>query len=143
MSKVLYLNEARQHTLSAGPKNLIRLTPGRNVVEDDDYEAVIKCKTKDGDGKELPNRLQELIDDGIVKVVGESVNIKNMAVPEALEIVELETSEEGLLDLLDQENTGKKTRKTIVKAIEAKMDAIDKANKAPTGSTEEGSGDKK
>lgn len=122
MSQVLYLDEARQHTLSAGPKNMIRLVPGRNVVEDEDFEAVMSAGTK-----EAPSRLKSMIDDGLIRVVGESVNIANVSAKEALDIIELEVSTSGLQDLLDQENSAKKTRKTLVKAIEDRIEAIKNA----------------
>lgn len=122
MSKVLYYNEARQHTLSAGPKNLIRLVPGRNVIDDKDYEAVLGCGTR-----AKPSRLSIMIEEGIVKVAGDSVDITKLNVNKALELVEMEATEEGLKDLLLQENSSNKTRKTVVKAIDQRMDEIENA----------------
>lgn len=119
MSKVLHLNEARQHTLSAGPKHLLRLVPGRNVVDDELFEAVLA-----GGKKEKVSRLQEMIDAGIVKVHGESLDITKMKAEEAIDVVELETTVEGLEDLLTQEESNKKPRKSVVEAIEAKLDSI-------------------
>lgn len=123
MSQVLYLDEARQHTLSAGPTNMIRLVPGRNVVDDDDFEAVMDSGTD-----ESPSRLKIMIEEGIIKVAGNSVDITKKNVKDALELIEMEATEEGLKDLLVQETSSKKTRKTIVKAINERMDSIENAS---------------
>lgn len=121
MSKILYLDEARQHTLSAGPKHLLRLVPGRNVVEDETFEAVLNSKAKG----EKTSRLEDMIDRGIITVAGETVDISKMKVPEALDLIELETTVEGMTDLLDQENGRKDPRKTVVSAIEAAIEEIE------------------
>jgi hypothetical protein len=121
MSKILYLDEARQHTLSAGPKHLMRLVPGRNVVDDEVYDAVLNSMAKG----EKTSRLQDMIDSGVIKVAGETVDISKMKMPEALYTIELETTVEGLDDLLEQEQGRKDPRKTIVSAIESAIDAID------------------
>ena len=135
MSKVLYLDEARQHTLSAGPTNMIRLTPGRNVIEDDDYEAVLNCRSKNNPKEK--SRLEEMIDAGTIRVIGDAVDISKMNARDAFELVELEATEEGLLDLHDQESGGK-ARSTVLKAIEGRMDAIDKANKTTAKDDDKG-----
>ena len=124
MSKILYLDEARQHTLSAGPTHLMRLVPGRNVVEDDVFDAVLNSPGKGPDGKNGQSMLQTMIDNGTVKVAGETVDISKMKVPEALDLIELEATEDGLNDLLSQENSQAKPRKTIVEAIEGQLDRI-------------------
>lgn len=122
MSKILYLDEARQHTLSAGPNHLLRLLPGRNVVDDDLFDAVLNTVGKKEKG---PTQLQQMIDKGTVKVTGETVDITKMNANKALEIIELETEVEGLEDLLTQESGKKKPRKTIVEAIEGKIELIE------------------
>lgn len=125
MSKILYLDEARSHTLSAGPSHLLRLNPGRNVVEDEVFEEVLKARGKDKKGKPNPSSaLEDLIEEGKVKVVGETLDITTMTVNEALDFVEKEATEEGLLDLMEQESGKKKPRKQVVKAIEGLLDQI-------------------
>lgn len=131
MSKVLYLDEVRSHTLSAGPKHLMRLVPGRNVIEDEVFDAVLNAVSKDTKGKETPNRLQEMMDKGTIRVVGESVDITKMKAVDAMELIELEATEDGLTDLLEQESSKPKPRKTIVEAIEGKLESIEKAGKEP------------
>lgn len=120
MSKILYLDEARQHTLSAGPKHLLRLVPGRNVVDDEIFDEVLNSRAKD----EKTSRLEDMIEKGTIKVAGETVDISKMLVPDALGTIELETTIEGLDDLLDQENGRKDPRKTVVSAIEQAIDGI-------------------
>lgn len=123
--KILYLDEARQHTLSAGPQQLLRLVPGRNVVDEDLFEAVLNSGVEDKDtGEMLPSMLQDMIDEGKVVVKGEKVNIGKMNVKNSLETIELEATEDGLEDLLVQETAKKDPRKTVVKAIEDRLDAI-------------------
>ncbi len=124
MSKILYLDEARQHTLSAGSEHLMRLVPGRNVVDDGVFNAVLNDVGKDANGKRGISRLQNMIDDGTIKVAGETVDISKMKVSEALNLVELETTEVGLNDLIDQENASVKPRKTVVEALAAKLESI-------------------
>ncbi len=135
MSKVIYLDEARQHTLSAGATNMIRLTPGRNVIDDDDYEAVLNSRDKSKPNAK--SRLEEMIDAGTIRVVGDTIDIRKMTAKDALELVELEVTEDGLMDLHDQESNGK-SRPTILKAIESKMDSIDEASKAAAEGDNEG-----
>jgi len=122
MSKILYLDEARQHTLSAGPEHLLRLVPGRNVVEDETFEAVLGSRARD----EKTSRLEDMIEKGIITVAGDTVDISKMKVPEALNTIELETTAEGLYDLLQQEEDRKDTRKTVVEAITAAIESIEK-----------------
>ena len=101
---------------------MIRLIPGRNVVEDEDFDAVINAGSKDN-----PCRLQQMIDSGKIRVMGETVDITTMKVNDANDLVELESTEEGLLDLYEQESSSKKPRKTVIESIETKMDSIKKA----------------
>ncbi len=126
MSKVLHLNEARQHTLSAGPKHLLRLVPGRNVVEDDIYDAVLK-----GGKKEEKTQLASMIEDGVVVVHGDTLNITKMKIKEAISIVEMEADIDGLEDLMAQEDSLDKPRKKVVDAINVKIDAILAAEATP------------
>lgn len=121
MKKILYLDEARQHTLSAGPKHLMRLTPGRNEVEEDVFDAVMGVKD---------SRLEDMIKKGTIKVLGDTVDISKMNVKKALEIVELETTVDGLGDLRAQEDSRKDSRKTILEAIDARIEIIEAANDA-------------
>lgn len=119
MSKVLYLDEERQHTLSAGAKQLMRLIPGRNVVDDDLFDAVLNSGI---DGK--PSQLKVMIDERKIVVKADTVDISKKKVPEAIELAELEVTEEGLQDLLSQENTRKDPRKTVMNAINDRLEAI-------------------
>lgn len=119
MSKVLYLDEKRQHTLSAGAKQLMRLIPGRNVVDDDLFDAVLNSGI---DGQ--PSQLEVMIDERKIIVKADTIDISKKKVPEAIELVELETTEEGLQDLLSQENTRKDPRKTVMNAINDRLEAI-------------------
>jgi len=127
MSKILHLNEARQHTLSAGPKHLLRLVPGRNIVDDKIFDAVFN-----GGEKEKTTRLQSMIEDGTVVVHGETLDITKMKIKDAVALVEMETTIDGLEDLMGQEDAQKEPRKKVVKAIEIKIDAMLAAEAAPT-----------
>ncbi len=126
MSKILHLNEARQHTLSAGPKHLLRLVPGRNIVDDKIFDAVFN-----GSEKEKTTRLQSMIEDGTVVVHGETLDITKMKIKHEVALVEMETTIDGLEDLMGQEDAQKEPRKKVVKAIEIKIDAMLAAEAAP------------
>lgn len=137
MSKILYLDEARQHTLSAGPTHLLRLLPGRNVVNEELYETVLNSGSK-----EKPSRLQEMIETGTVVVHGESLDITKMKVKKIIDIIELETTVEALEDLLTQEIEQKKPRQSVVDAIETKIDVITQAEAAAKEKREKEGGEK-
>lgn len=115
MTVIVYLNEARQHTFSAGPKHLMRLNPGSNIVDENDLKQCMKHSES----------LKSMVENDVVVVHGNEVDPRKMKVPEVLQLVDMETTVEGLFVLLEKENEKDKPRSTIIDAIEAKIQHIE------------------
>jgi uncharacterized protein YlzI (FlbEa/FlbD family) len=119
MSKVVYLNEARVHILTATPSHVMQLMPGRNVVEDDVFEQVEKHS----------DEFRRMVEKEEIIVQGEAVNITKLSAAKAIQLIELETTVAGVEELLNQELGGEKSRKTVLEAAEAKIALIQQAEK--------------
>ncbi len=124
---LVYYKGANQHTVSAGPKHRIRLNPGKNVVDDDLWNAVLAASEKEhATSKPGGTRygLKPMIDKGLILVVegdkvteNTMVDLTKLTKEDALHIVENEVSTDNLAIMLEQEKTGKK-RKQVLNAIE-------------------------
>jgi hypothetical protein len=116
MSKIIYNNEARVHIFSAGQDELMRLYPGRNNVEDDIHAKIEKSS----------DSFRQAIEDGTVTVVGDAIKMSALDQKQAIELVEMEATVDGVQELLKQESRGKK-RKPVIEAATAKITAIKQA----------------
>jgi hypothetical protein len=121
--KIVYLNEERQHTLTGRIDERMVLNPGRNIVDDKLFDAVIKADK----GK---NQLTSMIDTGLITVHEEGVDITKMPTKEAISTIELETTADGVQELLDQEQARTTPRDKVIEAATAKIDAIRSAEVA-------------
>jgi hypothetical protein len=121
--KIVYLNEERQHTLTGRIDERMVLNPGRNIVDDKLFDAVIKADK----GK---NQLTSMIDTGLITVHEEGVDITKMPTKEAISTIELETTADGVQELLDQEQARTTPRDKVIEAATAKIDAIRSAEAA-------------
>lgn len=120
MKIVVYLDEARQHSFSALPTQVLMLNPGRNVVDSELLESVSNAENGE-------NEFTRAVESGVVTIHGDRVDITKKDVKAALELIELETTVEGVQELLDQENSAKKPRKSVVEAAGAKISSITEA----------------
>lgn len=119
MQQIIYLNEARQHTFTSD-KSRLSLNPGRNLVDDEIYRDIAQglCKS---------DSFNTLVDNGIIIVQGEKIDITKLSKAKAIDLIELETTIEGVMELLDQERSSAKPRENAIKFAEAKIDAIRQA----------------
>jgi hypothetical protein len=116
MSKIIYNNEARVHIFSSGQDELMRLYPGRNNVEDDIHAKIEKASES----------FRQAIEDGTVTVIGDAIKMSALDQKQAIELVEMEATVDGVQELLKQESRGKK-RKPVIEAATAKITAIKQA----------------
>ena len=119
MSKVVYLNEARVHILTATAAHVMQLQPGRNVVDDEVFEQVEKHS----------DEFKRMVEKEEIIVQGEAVNITKLSAAKAITLIELESTIAGVEELLNQELGSDKSRKTVLEAAEAKIAAIQQADK--------------
>lgn len=132
MSKTLYLNEARIHTFTGNAQEALKLVPGRNTVEEKLYEAV-RGKSK---------AFKEACEDGTILVQGAKLNVPKMKAEQVAKLIELETTVDGVQDIMDQEEESPRPRVGVMKAGATKIEAIEKALEDAGGeSGGEGGGD--
>lgn len=108
-TRIVVLEEARQHTLSAGPAHMMRLNPGRNIVDETVYQRVSSTS----------ETFKALVSAGKIVVKGESIDLKKMNAAEAIETIEAETTVEGVDELMETEMKDGRPRKTVVEAAES------------------------
>jgi hypothetical protein len=134
---IIHLSEERQRTLTGNgarepvgdkpgsPPEIIVLNPGRNVVDTDMYEAVRDHKEPMGkDGRRPDNHFTQLVEAGVIVVHGDQINIVKMSAPEAIRIIKMEVTAEGVEELLGQELGTEKPRKAVVDACENLIKSI-------------------
>jgi len=143
MPKIIYLNEARQISLSSDYEHIMMLNPGRNVVPDHIYEAVSKGVKGDKE-----NQFQKAVDEERIVVQGDKLDITALNSQKALKVIDLETTVDGVQELLTQETQATKPRQNVMDAAAAKIEAItealkekDKAAKEKQRKGGEGGGD--
>jgi Arc/MetJ family transcription regulator len=117
MSRIVYLNEARVHILTATAAHVMQLQPGRNVVDDEVFNQVEKHSPE----------FRDMVEKELIIVQGEAVDITKLSAAKAIQLIELESTVAGVEDLLDQELKSEKSRKTVLEAAEAKITAIKQA----------------
>jgi len=130
MSKVLNYDGLNTHTVSAGPDALVRLVPGRNVIDDEVFKKLTD-KKKGSEG------FCCLMEEGIVTVLdGKAVGTESGEVlmnmlkgKEAASIIEGELDLEVLNKYKAQEE-GNGNRVSIIKQIDAQLEKLDTENKA-------------
>lgn len=111
---VVYLDEARVHTFTGKRDQEIMLRPGRNVVDSEMLDAVSKKN----------EQLKELVESGVVTIAGDRVDITTMDSKRAVQVIDMETTVDGVKELLDQELKAEKPRKPVVAAAKVKITAI-------------------
>lgn len=129
--KILYLDEARQHTLSAGSSHLMRLNPGRNSVDDEVYDEVSQ-KSK---------MFKTMVERGAIKVMGEALNTAKMSASRVIELIELETNVAGIDEILKQEQGRDNPRKTVLEAVEERRRVLIAAEGTGVGASGDGGAD--
>jgi hypothetical protein len=134
MGIVVYNNEPRVNTLTAGADTEMMLVPGRNVVDEDVLEAIKAESVKYSQrrkkkGEPQVDAFQHFVDTGVIVIHGVGVNIKGMSVTDALKAIEMETTVEGVEEFLEQENSLKKPRDVVRNAAQSKIEAIKEAEK--------------
>jgi hypothetical protein len=116
--QVVYLNEARVHSFTGGPEEVVMLRPGRNLIP----EAVLLAV------RDKSDTMRDMIEAGTVIMEGNRVDVTKMDVKRAVNTIEMETTIAGVQDLLDQEIATKKPRKMVVDSAKAKIIAIQEAD---------------
>jgi len=119
MSRIVYLNEARVHILTATAAHVMQLQPGRNVVDDEVFNQVEKHS----------DEFRSMVEKELIIVQGEAVDITKLSAAKAIQLIELESTVAGVDELLNQELKNEKSRKTVLEAAEAKIEAIKLAEK--------------
>lgn len=130
---VIVFNEAREHTLSAGPGVSLRLIPGKNTCLLSEVEKVAEGNKS----------FQNMMDEGVIEVLDDvaiktdaagniEVDITKVSVKEAKSIIEAEADLDVLAKYMNQETEAGDTegRPGVVKAIDAQIEELVKAEEA-------------
>lgn len=122
----VYLNEERSHSVSAGPKDLVRLIPGRNTVDADVWKRIEAAAGEEEKKTKREASLYFMKRKQLIQVMGEGeFNITELSLPDAMDAIEKETTVAGLRELLDQEQAKKsRARKTVVDVISNRIDEL-------------------
>jgi len=130
---VIVFNEAREHTLSAGPGVSLRLIPGKNTCLLADVEKVAEGNKS----------FKNMMDDGVIEVLDDVVittdaagnivvDVSKMSVKEAKSVIEAEADLDVLANYMNQETEAGNAdgRPGVVKAIETQTEALIDAEEA-------------
>lgn len=123
---------ANIESVSAGPKDLVRLIPGSNKVDDDVWGRIMdaaKTEAKNAKSKTKGGVLY-LLENKVIMEVAEDetgiAGITNMNASDAIDVVSNEIDLDNLNKMLAAENSAK-GRAGVVKAINKQIETVEQA----------------
>jgi hypothetical protein len=136
---------ANQETISAGPRDLVRLNPGVNTVDADKWDRIIASAENERDSKKITTPkggILYLMDNDLVSIVPAKgsdngggnlnenglANITKLNVKDGIEVVNA-CADIATLNVYLTDEKGSQNRATLVKAIESQIDALEVAAK--------------
>lgn len=128
---IIMHNGANIESVSAGPKDLVRLVPGSNDVDDEVWGRIVEAAEDEATNKKSKTKggVLFLLETGVIKEIDDVVSgvadVSKMNVKEAVEVVNSEIDLDNLNKMLAIENNLKSPRKGVVDALKNQIELVE------------------